>query len=402
MNITQRDNTDAIVYHRDPTHGDVSGTPADNGRPLRILRIATDLYPEVTGGGAIHAHLLSKHQAALGHYVTVLTSNHGKTHRPRVEDRNGYTVIRDDEFFRLFDNSITPGTLESVRTRLDATDVIHAHSHLYFSTNITALGARYVDTPFVVTNHGLISQTAPRWLQSLFIPTVALFTFNTADRILCYTETDRERLRNWKVTKPISVITNGIDCTQFSPDDSVPTSQQLLFVGRLNHAKGLQFLIEAFNRLRAKWPGLQLKVIGEGSNRHKYENRCANLNITTDVSFLGEIPYEEMPKHYRQSQVFVLPSLNEGLPRTVLEALACEVPVVTSSLPQLKPVVEGAGFTVETESVSGLVEAIDRLLMDPTRRKRMGRTGRQRVVNEYSWTGTVEKTTATYFELIDD
>ena len=75
---------------------------------LSILRISTDTYPDVLGGGALHAHEMSRLQAEMGHDVTLLTSDHGDSEQPRRETRAGYAVRRYRQLARPFGNSITP------------------------------------------------------------------------------------------------------------------------------------------------------------------------------------------------------------------------------------------------------------------------------------------------------
>lgn len=383
-----------------PSIGEQPSTERQESRQrLSILRIATDCYPDITGGGAIHAHAMSKQQAAHGHSVTVLTSDHGNSARPETESVDGYRVVRNRELARPCGNSITPGVLTSIRERLPAVDVVHAHSHLYFTSNVAAAIRQFSDTPLVVTNHGLISQTAPKWLQNLFIPTVARFTFNAADRVLCYTETDRQRLIDRNITAPIEVIENGIDCQQFTPG-SPDRPQRLLFVGRLTDTKGVPLLLEVFDRLLDQYPDLELRIVGDGPQRSTYEWRCRELSIDDRVDFVGDVAYQQMVDHYRESCIFVLPSRNEGLPRTVLEAMATATPVVTTALPQLKSIVEGAGYTVEEGSVKTFAESISHLLDDEDHCRELGETGRKRVISENSWTETVERTTDVYYELL--
>jgi len=365
---------------------------------LNILRIATDLYDDVTAGGAIHAHAMSKRQAEWGHDVTVLTSDHGERSRPDSTTSDGYTIVRHPEIARPFENSITPTVLESLRKRLPEADVVHAHSHLYFTTNVAAAVARLSETPLVVTNHGLISQTAPKWVQKLFIPTVARFTFNSADRILCYTETDRTRLRDRNVEAPIAVVENGIDCQQFTPAEERPR-RQILFVGRLTDVKGVPLLLSVFEQLARRYLDLELRIVGDGPQRSTYEKRCAEFGIADRVTFAGDVPYSEMAQQYRESMAFVLPSKNEGLPRTVLESMACETPVVTSDLPQLESVVDGAGYTVDRDEQAAFVDAISRLVDDEATRNALGTAGRKRVVENNSWTETVEATTELFYAL---
>lgn len=390
------------MFSRNGQRTSRNGVLTLTSKPLNILRVASDVYPEVMGGISIHVHTLSRDQAALGHNVTVLTSDHGDRALPRTETRDGYTIIRHRESANPLDNSVIPGLIRSLLNRRGEFDVIHAHSHLFFSTNMTALLTRYENTPLAVTNHGLISQTAPAWLQKIFIPTIGRFTLNSADRVFCYTETDRERLLNRGVVSDIKVIPNGIDCDLFSPNENVEDSFQLLFVGRLKKGKGVRYLIDAVAELQTEYPELDLKIVGEGPLRESLETRAREREVESMITFAGQVPNSELPNLHNASTALVLPSLAEGLPRTVLEAMACETPVVTTSLPQLLPIVEDAGYTFPSKDVEALTNRLRELLENPKKRQRMGRSGRKRVVDEYSWSETVRQTTESFREMCRD
>lgn len=379
---------------------------------LRVLRVATDLYPDVLGGGSLHAHEMSRLQAAMGHDVAVLTSDHGDRAAPRREERAGYELRRFRQFGRPFGNSLTPGMLPALRRLVAEYDVVHAHSHLYFSTNVAAALARRSETPLVVTNHGLHSQTAPMPVQKAYAP-VARFTFNSADRVLCYTETDRQRLRERGVTAPVSVIHNGIDCDLFTPEaagdegGSETESErprerpQILFVGRLKETKGVRQLLSAFEVLHEEVPEATLTFVGDGPLREELEERVRAAALDDHVRFTGRLENDELPAVYAESAVFALPSELEGFPRTVLEAMACGTPVVSSELPQLADVVEQVGETVPRDDIEALAGALRRLLADDDRRERLGRAARQQVLEEYSWAETVRETTDVYHELVE-
>ena len=368
--------------------------------PIRILRIAASTYPEVVGGVGLHVHHMSRMQANMGHDVTVVTSDNGDRSLPREERRAGYRLIRHREVARPMDNTITPGIITTLRRNVSEYDVLHIHSHLYFSSNVAAMVSRLSDIPTVVTNHGLISQTAPTWLQHVFNPTLGKFTFEVGDSILCYTETNKRRLEERGIETDISVIPNGIDCSQFKPTDA-ESNHQLLFVGRLKDGKGPHYLLDAFGRLATAYPGLSLTLVGDGPLRSELETQAAQLGVSDRVEFLGEVPNDELPRLYNESLAFVLPSLSEGLPRTVLEAMACGTPVVTSDLEQLRPIVDGVGYTAEPGSPADLRTALDDLLQLNGTGERFGERARKRVEQQYSWETTVEKTVREYREIMN-
>ena len=372
-----------------------------NNKSLKILRIVQSTYPEVMGGVGLHVHGMSKLQAEMGHDVTVVTTDNGNHSQPNREERDGYTICRHLEIARPFDNSITPGVLRSLRKYSTEADVVHVHSHLYFMSNLSALYGVFSDTPIILTNHGLVSQTAPIPIQKLFIPTIGRFTFEAADHILCYTDTDKMRLRERGIKTSISVIHNGIDCTRFRPNKN-NRRNQILFVGRLKPGKGVDNLIASFGEIADNHPDWILKIVGAGPQREELQKKVSEMNIWNQVEFSGEIPNEKIPDIYADSEIFVLPSKSEGLPRTILEALACETPVITSNLPQLESVVEGAGLTVNPESTIELSNALNELIGKDKKRRELGNCGRQKIVENYSWQDTVEKTVRVYRKSMTD
>jgi glycosyltransferase involved in cell wall biosynthesis len=143
-----------------------------------------------------------------------------------------------------------------------------------------------------------------------------------------------------------------------------------------------------------------VRFVGEGPLANELKERVAELGLGARVRFDGQVPNDELPKTYAESAVFALPSDVEGFPRTVLEAMACGTPVVTSDLPQLQSVVERVGATVPTDDVEGLASALQRLLNDDTCRDRLGQKAREYVVEHHSWRDTVEQTTQVYHDLV--
>ncbi|MDO8874014.1 MAG: glycosyltransferase family 4 protein [Methanoregula sp.] len=175
---------------------------------MKILRVVSDLYPAVVGGIGIHAHQMSTSQARRGHEVTVLTLNQNKL--TDNELINGYRVVRFFSYFTICGNSFAPGLILEILKRKNAVEIIHAHSHLFFSTNICALARLFDSAPLIITNHGLISASAPEWLNTLYKHTFSRATFHIADHIICYTAIEKENIEKLGIDpKKISVIVSN-------------------------------------------------------------------------------------------------------------------------------------------------------------------------------------------------
>jgi glycosyltransferase involved in cell wall biosynthesis len=209
--------------------------------------------------------------------------------------------------------------------------------------------------------------------------------------VFCYTETDKERVRDFGVPSRIEVISNGIDTERFTPDG--PESELIdhdepvvLFVGRLVEGKRPGLAVEAFARVREKYPGAELYFCGEGSLRGKLMERAAELGVCEAVTFLGQIPYEEMPNVYRSADVLVLPSQAEGVPRTIMEALASGVPVVSSDLPQVRSAFGESVSYVKSGNTPAYCNRICEVLnYNPD----------AKLDRSFQWQRTVKETTAT-------
>ena len=268
---------------------------------MRILRVAPWIYPDTKGGGEYHVHAMSRDQAAMGHDVTVLTTREDES-LPRIEETHGYTIVLVSPGATLLGNDVSPAVARYLwHADADDFDVIHAHSHCYFVTNLAALKRRLGDIPLAITNHGLYSQNAPERLFSLYLKTLGRWTFNQADVVFCYTDVDKQRVRELGVSSRIEVVSNGIDTERFTPEG--PESDLIdaegpvvLFVGRFAEGKRPWLAVEAFAEVLAEYPDAELYLCGDGALREDLEAQVVELGIEEAVTFLGHVPYDEMPK----------------------------------------------------------------------------------------------------------
>ncbi len=367
---------------------------------MKILRVAFNLYPSSVGGIELHAHEMSRLQAWEGHDVAVFTYR-TDSEQAYSEDKNGYHIVRSNTHLCLFGNAISFSQLSSLLKHWDSYDIVHAHSHLFFSTVLCALARKFRSTPLVVTNHGLVSQTAPKWLQRIYLPTIGKWIFKTADAVICYTETERDQVIDFDVSPDkIHVIHNGIDTSTFAPSDSPPPKKQILWIGRFTPGKGVEYLIKGFQIFSQEFPYYTLVMVGRGPLKDDFARMIHKMGLENKVILRDFIPNEALPALYQESSLLVLPSLEEGVPRAILEAMACGRPVVCTALPQLVNIVSGCGILIPTEDARAVADALSTLVSDPTLARSLGQSARAKVVSQYSWADTVAKTLDLYMSLV--
>jgi len=170
----------------------------------------------------------------------------------------------------------------------------------------------------------------------------------------------------------------------------------LLFVGYLKRTKGLYELIEAFNRLRHEVPRVVLRICGQGMEHSGLEEAIARYGVADRAQLVGPVHPDRMHEWMQASDVFVLPSYTEGMPNVVMEAMACGLPVVSTTVGGLPDAVgdsEGA-ILVEPRAVAPLTEALLNVCVDPSRRDAMSLAARNTAEQRFGLRQNVEKTLA--------
>lgn len=179
--------------------------------------------------------------------------------------------------------------------------------------------------------------------------------------------------RYWRAESRILTIPVGVDLQLFRPLDRNMTRQRygfdkdehiVMYVGRLAPEKNLLFLVKAFHILRRDRTNIRLVLVGVGKERENIEHALSQLGLHDSVQFYGEVEYKSMPGLINCADVVVLCSHHEGSPHVIREAVACEVPIVTTDVGDVKEIVEdyGIGYVSmydEEEFASNIARAIE-------------------------------------------
>jgi len=332
-------------------------------------------YPPHIGGVSSHTYQLSQQLVKLGDDVYVLTYPH-----PEARDLDGVYVETASApnikglrgfFFML---SATFHLMRMVRR--ENIDLIHAH-FLLPPGLIGVIVGSVLGRKTAVTAHGsdLMIQA-----ENPVLRPILKWVLGRADYVLVVNQNLKEKAINLGIDPEKVYIThNAVDTDKFNPDNKLPVDVKMssdkpviLFVGNLVYQKGVEYLIDAKKLMNSD---AELMVVGDGPLHHDLEKKVADDEIE-DVVFVGarrDVEYI-MPS----ADLFVLPSISEGFPITILEALASGLPVVATKVGGIPEVMEEqVGVMVEPADPGKLASAMDRVLEDQDLKNSMKTAARE-------------------------
>ena len=212
--------------------------------------------------------------------------------------------------------------------------------------------------------------------------------------------------------RPIEVVPNGADTRVFFPRDPAETRSLLglprderivTYVGKLEPRKGVDALVEAMGLLAGRPAGAPLLMAaGIGPMRDGLEARARDLGVADRIRFLGKIPHDDVALWMAAGDVFVLPSLSEGLPTVVCEAMAVGRPVVATAVDGTPEIVRDGetGFLVPPKDPPALAAALARVLEDPRLAAEMGSRAADRALERYTWDANAADMERIYLDLV--
>jgi glycosyltransferase involved in cell wall biosynthesis len=220
-----------------------------------------------------------------------------------------------------------------------------------------------------------------------------------ADAVVANSEGLKELALETNPQQEISVIHNGIDISEFTPNDRKKTEEylQLICVSRLIERKGIRYLLQAIGEL--KHENIRLTIVGDGNQLLELKNLTSKLNIEDKVVFKGYLDHSKLAEAYQQSDIFVLPSLNEGMSNALLEALAAGLPVVVTDTGGTSELLDGNGVLVPMGNSDTIAEAIRGFMHDPARLRQMGMRSRE-IAEGMSWNSVSGKYFEVYKEIV--
>ena len=386
-----------------------------------VLHLSWEYPPLVYGGLGRHVHALTEAQAAQGHEVVVVTPHPGSDALAYDEIVNGVRVVRaphDDPEVPPHDRFLAwTMALNHAMTRTALglghswrPEVVHAHDWLvaHAAANLRAS----FEVPIVATMHATEAGRHQGWLPNDFSTSIHAIewwlTFEARRVIAC-----SQHMR-WEVTRlfelpadKVDVLPNGIDLTEWTTTPAELEAARALhagagplalFAGRLEWEKGVHTLIEAMPRLRRRFPGLRLVIVGKGSQLEPLQQLTRRLRVSGSVTFTGWLTEGELRSVSAAADVAVVPSVYEPFGLVALEAAALGTPLVVADTGGLAEIVEHGetGLVFPALDPAALADAVSAVLRDEVLARRIVRTARAVVERDYSWPAVAASTVEVY------
>ncbi|MDP7576445.1 MAG: glycosyltransferase family 4 protein [Pseudomonadales bacterium] len=200
----------------------------------------------------------------------------------------------------------------------------------------------------------------------------------------------------------LNVVHNGIDTQTFRPLPDVERIPYRVMVTASadQPLKGLQYLLRAMAELIPNYPDIHLVILGKLKEDGDTEKLMNELNIHSHLTFVSGIETEELVRLYAQASIVVVPSVYEGFGLPAGEAMACAVPVISTNGGALPEVVGDSGLIVPVRDHGAIADALDTLFNDSSRRRQLSKSGRERIVNSFSWKVTASNMVSLYEQVL--
>jgi len=249
-------------------------------------------------------------------------------------------------------------------------DIIHAQWSL--TAMVGVLLKKICKKPLVLTERGSSLNAA---MEYRFTRMVLKWILENCDYITANSFNQISRIKSLGFEGNVCAVPNGIDTERFRPLDKdkarkklgLPSDKKIiLYVGWLVKGKGVDYLLESVQRIRAGFPDILVVIVGSGLELENYKRYVSENGLDRSVIFTGSKMVNEIPEFMNAADIFVLPSLSEGRPNVVAEAMACGLPVIATAVNGTPELIEDGidGMLVEPGNSKSIEDAVLRLLGD--------------------------------------
>lgn len=346
---------------------------------MNITILVTGFPPRYIGGTETQSHNIARELSRKNDVVVLTRRDNGL---PPEERRDGFLIKRFRYFnipvIRFFSHLIS--SLNEIRKIRNNTDILQCMMVMPNGL-VGILAKKLFGIKTIAWVRGSDWYTGKRSIvSSRIIP----YVIRNSDCVFVQTEGIKKDILNSVPGSRIVVMPNGID-----PGNEKASGDNLIFVGRLEKVKGAEYLISAANEL-----GMKTLIIGDGSERKMLEEMAG-----PNVKFIGRVLPDEVRKWMKKGDIIVLPSLQEGFPNVILEAMSLGIPVIATRVGGIPDIIKHGktGFLVEPRNPHEIVRYVKKL-QDKTLKRRMSENCRKEA-KKYGWGSIILKLEGIYRSL---
>lgn len=371
---------------------------------MKILQVTNFFKPSWEAGGVTRvAYEISKNLVNEGHEVTVYTTDGFRSRlniiKNKAVDVDGINTYYFRNLFNYLSkrNITIPYHLPFIaRKEIKRFDIIHIHEHRTFLAVFVSYYAKKYNVPYVVQAHGsVLPFFQKQGFKKVFDITFGNSILHDASKVIALTKNEAEQYKRMGVDEnKIEIVPNGIDLSKY---ENLPhkgmfrkkygirsTEKMVFYLGRIHRIKGIDLLIDAFSELLTKTEGLKLVIAGPDDGfLSTLKEQIEDLEIGDRILFTGPLYETNKLEAYVDADVYVLPSIYETFPVTVLEACACATPVVVTNRCGIADIIDSnVGYVVEYNT-NQMQDAIINILNSDERRIKFGDNGRKMVIKHF-------------------
>ena len=368
---------------------------------MRIAIIVTTFLPKWNAGTENATYNIAKYLTKRGHEVNILTSLDDGL--PEFSKQNNICIYRIDYPRIMILGTILFWIQVALCIKKLGPQIVHAQGiHSAFPAY---LSYKLWSVPYIVWGRG--SDVYAPWKFKKIISTLIL---RNSRAIIALTKDMKERMKEL-YDKEIYVIPNGIDATRNHsnmPKAAIRRKLKIdqderiiISVGRLHYIKGLKYLIMAVGDLKIEEPKIKAIIIGKDQGeRANLELLAKKLNVRENILFIGELPNKEVMDYLKASDIFVLPSLSEGFPNTILEAMLNGLPIIASNVGGISEILADTknGYLINPKDHMAIAARIKMLLKDDPLRSHISENNII-TANLYNWEKIVNYLESIYFDI---
>jgi len=334
-----------------------------------------------------------------GNYETTLITGRFDKKLPKIEERKTFKLIRVGVGHKQLDKLFYP-FLAALKTRKIKPDIAHAIMESYAGGALVLVKYFYPSAKRILTLQSGDLDSIVK--QNKFIVSFFFKKIHTSpNMVTAISSFLAERAKRLGVpSEKIFITPNGVDFSEV-PKNVEKIINRVVCVGRLSWEKGHNYLIKAWPEVKKEISDAQLVFVGEGDKRKEIEQMIKDLNISDSVTLLGNQPHKQALLEIKKSEVFICPSLAEGLGNVFIEAQACGVPLIGTRVGGIPDIITDRenGLLIEPKNSQAIARAIITLLKDKDLAHSLASRSLE-TVKKFKWEVIINKIKDLYQKLI--